>query len=456
MNNSASTIIIPVETQVRELDAKLLLACVAAERGFPVIIGSRAFVHYKVSSIPRGVYLAKSMRKLSIRMFGILRDLGHEIVAWDEEGLMRWPDAEYYRQRLSPVTMGQISRLIAWGPDNARVFSEYPGYHGAPIHVTGNPRVDLMRPELRDYYQPAVDDIHRRYGDFVLISTNFALVNHFYPRLGALKRAVETAETGGADPYDVAKGRHKLVLFNAFLEMLGPLCEAMADFTVVLRPHPSENEAPYRAIAQRYENLKIANDGGISPWLIATKALIANGCTTMIEASVLDTPAIAYQPVVSEAYDDDLPNSLSYRVFSVDDLCRKITSIVRGKMAALDYGQRRNIMDRHIAALDGPLAADRMVDALEAGEYHRRRPAATPVGRYAKGWVHNTLRTAVKQINMRRPGHRNNLAFHAHRFPDISVDEIMKRIARMGTLLNRFASIRVEPHSKHIFTIKQH
>ena len=55
MNNPSSTIIIPVETQVRELDAKLLLACVAAERGFPVIIGSRAFVHYKVSSIPRGI-----------------------------------------------------------------------------------------------------------------------------------------------------------------------------------------------------------------------------------------------------------------------------------------------------------------------------------------------------------------------------------------------------------------
>ena len=39
MNTSASTLIVPVETQVRELDAKLLLSCVAAERGFPVIMG---------------------------------------------------------------------------------------------------------------------------------------------------------------------------------------------------------------------------------------------------------------------------------------------------------------------------------------------------------------------------------------------------------------------------------
>ena len=72
MANSASTLIIPVENQVRELDAKLLLSCIAAERGFPVIIGSRAFVHFEVASIPRGVYLAKSMRSLSNSMFKIL------------------------------------------------------------------------------------------------------------------------------------------------------------------------------------------------------------------------------------------------------------------------------------------------------------------------------------------------------------------------------------------------
>jgi len=70
-----STLIIPVESQVRELDAKLLLACIAAEQGFPVIIGSRAFTHFEIASIPRGVYLAKSMRGISSSMFTILRQL---------------------------------------------------------------------------------------------------------------------------------------------------------------------------------------------------------------------------------------------------------------------------------------------------------------------------------------------------------------------------------------------
>jgi surface carbohydrate biosynthesis protein len=455
MSKSASTLIIPVETQVREMDAKLLLSCVAAERGFPVVIGSRAFLHYKVSSMPPGVYLAKSMRKLSIRMFEILRQLGHEIVAWDEEGLMRWPDAEYYRQRLSPITFGQISQLIAWGPDNARVFRAYPGYRGTPIHITGNPRIDLLRRELRNYYQPQVDDIRERFGEFVMINTNFGLVNHFYPELGALKRAAEAQAAGSVNSYDAAKGRHKLALFKAFLEMLPPLCETLADRTVVLRPHPSENHEPYAAVADRHPNLKIAAEGGISPWLMATQALIANGCTTMIEAAVLGTPTIAYQPVVSAELDDDLPNSLSQRTYTIDELCRRASEVAGGAPGGVDDHGRREILDRHIAALDGPLAAERMVDALVAAGYHQKRPAPPPITKFAKGWIHNTLRTAVKQINMRRPGHRNNLAFHAHRFPDISVREITERIARMGALLNRFDSIRVTRISKHLFAIRR-
>ena len=197
MTAQPATIIMPVESQVRELDAKVLLSCLAAERGFPVVIGSRAFVHFMVDRIPRGVYLAKSMRTLSIRMFAILRRLGHEIVAWDEEGLVRWPDEEYYRWRLSPVTLAQVSHLLAWGEDDADVLRHYSGYPGTPIHITGNPRIDLLRPELRDFYREKADRLRQEYGDFVLINTNFSKVNHFFPHLSELKKPAGELAAGG-------------------------------------------------------------------------------------------------------------------------------------------------------------------------------------------------------------------------------------------------------------------
>ena len=181
------TLIIPVESQVRELDAKLLLACVAAERGFPVVMGSRAFLHHEMASFPRGLYMAKSMRKMSDRMFDIIPKLGHEIVAWDEEGLVRFPDRFYYERRLSARALRNVQILFAWGDDNARSFRAFDGCHGCPLHATSNPHMDLTRPELRGFFDAEVEALRARYGDFVLINPNFSGLNHFHDALSELK-----------------------------------------------------------------------------------------------------------------------------------------------------------------------------------------------------------------------------------------------------------------------------
>jgi hypothetical protein len=52
-------LIIPSELQVREFDSKLLLACLAAERGYPSVVGSRVEIHNRITGLPRGIYLAK-------------------------------------------------------------------------------------------------------------------------------------------------------------------------------------------------------------------------------------------------------------------------------------------------------------------------------------------------------------------------------------------------------------
>ena len=222
---------------------------------------------------------------------------------------------------------------------------------------------------------------------------------------------------------------------------------------MVVRPHPTENHAIWNALAARYDHLHVANDGNIIPWLMAAQALIANSCTTQVEAAVLGTPTVNYQPVKSELYDFELPGLVSRRVFSLDELCATVRDIVKGKLGPLDYAERRKVLDRHIAGLDGPLAAERIIQVLEAAGYNKRQPPATSLNIYVHGWVRNHLRTMTKRINMHRPGHRNNLSYHAHRFPDIAVPEIMRKIKRMGKLLNRFEGIKVTEISKHVFRI---
>ena len=95
MKPGKATLLMPVENQVRELDSKLLLACIAARRGFSSVIGPRREMHIQITAFPMSIYLAKSMPVHRNIIFKIMRKLGHEIVAWDEEALVH-PQAETY------------------------------------------------------------------------------------------------------------------------------------------------------------------------------------------------------------------------------------------------------------------------------------------------------------------------------------------------------------------------
>ena len=136
----------PVENQVRELDPKLLLACIAARRGFSCIIGSRREIHFHIASFSPGIYLSKSMTSASDITFKIMRKLGHVIVSWDEEALVHLPPEIYFSRRLSAVAMAFVSHMFAWGQDNADLWRQYPQLpNGAKIHAAGNPRIDTHR-----------------------------------------------------------------------------------------------------------------------------------------------------------------------------------------------------------------------------------------------------------------------------------------------------------------------
>jgi len=447
MATQASTLIIPVENQCRELDAKLLLSCIAAERGFPVVLGSRTFIHFEIASLPRGVYLAKSMRSLSERMFDIVRKLGHEIIAWDEEGLVRMPDDHYWSRRLSPKTSEKLAALMAWGPDDARAFREYPGHAGAPIYITGNPRGDVMRRELWGYYAEEIEQIRERFGTFVLINTNFGWSNHFLPKFN------QTREDA-TDPFIANLIEHRAVVFEAFKQMIPVLSEELPEKTILIRPHPIESHTPWDQIAEKFKNVSVCNEGNVIPWLLAADALIHNSCTTAVEGFILERPVLAFEPQEPENFEAELPNALSTRVSSVGELVSSLRSILAGDFSVRDMDEKRHRLENHITALDGPLASERIVEVLEQLGYAERQPKPSGVAPFLIGSAHTKLRTAVKRVNMKRRGHRNSIEYHDHRFPEITVTELREKVSRLGRMLGRFDRIHIRKHSDHIFEIR--
>ncbi|MCC6766644.1 MAG: hypothetical protein IT293_18455 [Deltaproteobacteria bacterium] len=455
---SPSGLIVPSETRSREFDAKLLLACVAAERGLRTVVGSRTAIHLQVAALPRSVWLAKDLFRSSLKMTGILRALGHRVVALDEEGLVWYSRARYLAARVAAPVMDLTEELFAWGEANADNWRAAPAWRAQPIHVTGNARVDLMRPELRGFFDGERRAVEARFGRPILINSNFGSVNHFVPRHGAHEaRSVAPASRPESDPEaDAFQSRlaaHRRKLFDAFRAVLPALARAFPERAIVVRPHPAENPETWRAAAAGLPNVEVLYEGSVVPWLLAAAVVLHNGCTTGIEANLLGTPVLAYRPWREEDLDLALPNELSVAAESARDLIAGCERALAGALApsATALARQAELKNRHLAALSGRLAAERIVDRL-AELAALPLPVPTWTARL-RSRVDALRRRRKKLRNARLDAHKNSAVYTAHRFPPLTRAEVDARIARLQQLTGRFAGVRAEESAPDVFVI---
>ncbi len=452
-------LLLPCETQAREFDAKLLLAAAAAERGITAIVGAKKELDRCLGSFRRGTYLSKSLTDRNLVTYELLRRQGFAVVCGDEEGLV-WPSpASYLHAKVNDETMRKADLLLAWGEENARVWRESPGFCGQPIASVGNARVDLLRPELRGLHQPTAQALRKRFGRFVLVNTNFSRLNHYLPRQNRQQRKLDEARraAGPVDPNDLDLGlaAHKAELFAAFKRMLPALADALPDHRIVVRPHPSERQATWTEAVAGRPNVQVVYEGSVVPWLLAAEAVVHNGCTTAVEAYLLDAQAIAYQPATSERFDLQLPNLMSKRTFDQESLIEAVRARVAGGPVVdpNEHAKQEELIDQYVASRRGALAVDRILDALaefETGSrVHQRVDALPALG--ARTVVAG--RRIMRLVEARIPGHHNSRPYLRHMFPGATRSQVESRIAAYGSALGRFSGLRVRERFENVFEV---
>ena len=452
---NSETLILPCETQARELDAKLLLACFAAERGFTVIVGSKKEINKRVGSLPRSIFVSKSLTRRNLFMVELLDRLGHGIVCLDEEALVYASAASYLHHKVSAATFAKAQLLLAWGPENAQVWRDYEAYAAQPIHVTGNARMDLLRPELRALFSAEAKALRDEHGPFVLVNTNFSRLNHYFPGQSRQRRSLETAGAAGKDDLGQGLAAHKAQLFEHFLEMVPALARACPEHTVIVRPHPSERHETWRDATAQCANVRVVHEGNVVPWLLASELMIHNGCQTAVEAHLLGALAIAYQPVTSEDFDLQLPNRLSQRAFDRAELLERARAVLGGdtRRDPAEVAKQEELIEQTVAARHGPFACERIVASLEAFDHERgcepRPPLATRLGARAVA----EARGLVQRASAYLPGHHNNRVFLRHMFPGARLVDVESRIGSYGRLLGRFGAVRVRERHANVFEV---
>jgi len=447
---------IPIETKNREFDAKLFLACVAAERGYDVSLGNQKIFLRSLPLMPRGIYIDKSAAAEKIPRYMTYRQLGFKLVAYDEEGLVPWNLNEYQRSRqFSDETLSPLEYFFAWGQRQTDFIKGTLTKEQQKILSVGHPRGDLTRKELRGFYNEAAQTLQERYGRFILINTNFALCNHFYGEHGLIH--VKNIDDHELRDFYLRVGEHQQKLFDHFVELIRQLRQEFPEIAVVVRPHPSENHDYWKALFTHDPKIYVVHEGNVYSWLMAAEVMIHNSCTTGLEAYLLERPAISYRPIQNPAVENELPNILSDQRFQRDDVIARVREYLSQspKKLSEDASKKEQAIAYYMSALEGAFSSERIMDAIDLIALSPLTPNIL-LRRWhiaLKYWGRGFYRKiAQKPPASEHPGQQ----YRSQKFPGISLEEVEQGLQKFRALTGRFSLVRPTQLEKDLFRIKNY
>ena len=298
----------PIEIKVREQDAKLLLAYYAALSGFTVVIGEQLRVEKASMTLPQGIYFSKGYpNHYKKRLVAQIKNTGHHFVELDEEGLIIHDKARYLSDRMNPSLNSRIDHVYCWGDDQYDLIKNSSTPLTKKIFKTGNPRFDLLSKKYRGLYLEQAPT-NKSFSQTILINTRFALYNSIQKSKTALNEHEQYMKR----------------LFNHFIKLVNALSKSYPSLQFIVRPHPAENQLTYKRAFTDLKNVRVTTKGNVITSILSSDMIIHNGCTTGIEAFLLDKPVINYQPVTHSKFDVNLPNDVSVKATSIEEVKQMI------------------------------------------------------------------------------------------------------------------------------------
>ena len=291
MNLIRKWIFLPVEVKSRDLIPKLLFSDLASREGYGIFIG-RNGMNISRDKFPQGIYFDKCLSPHKIGAHRLqVETFGNTLVSLDEEGFI--VDGRSHAEgRFTQESIDLTSVIFTWGAEEASFISDR--YRVTEkICVSGSPRIDSWRPEMNHLFNIEIEDIKRRFGNFILVNSD----GFGAPILPE-------------DRYSDSEKRNFQIqseIRRKFLELIGRIAIDFPSRNVVLRPHPGEELGLWTSLESRLpSNVRIILEGSVSPWIRASSLLIHHCCTTAVEAWIGGTPTISYEPPL-DGYPDYEP-----------------------------------------------------------------------------------------------------------------------------------------------------
>ena len=124
-----------------------------------------------------------------------------------------------------------------------------------------------------------------------------------------------------------------------------------------------------------------------------------------------------------------------------------LRKILTGALGSANGDDRRALIKHYLAAQEGPLACERMVDVLDKIGRDMQRAAPPSGGKRMQQWVIVKALFLARWVQPRLPGSHNRPEFQKHRFPGIEIEDLRQRIDRFQTIMGQ----KKQPQTEQLF-----
>lgn len=445
-------LILPVETKVRELHGKLFFSYMAALEGYEVIVGDQVEIWEYADLFPRGIYISKGVAATHAEWFKKLKRYGYQVVSWDEEGLIFFSPEVYNKLKLNQETLDRVDLFFCWGDvQKQAVLTTYPQYEDKVV-VSGNPRFDLLRKDNKTFYRESAQRIKEKYGKILLINTNFAYCNHYKSRDEVL-RMFRSYPLASEEGFMEGWIEHHQQGFDFFFELIPYLVKRYPEYTVVVRPHPSERLEPWQKLAGYYDNMVVNGEGNVHEWLMASDVMLHDDCTTAVEAFILGVPPIAYRkPGGKEKYMNFLPNALSCQASSPEMLFELIDLVIARDEAVRQRiwsSEKWSVLKRYAAGLEGKSSSEVILQHLRQQVQFREEEVSFSclLERFLKRRWRILLRN-YRQLRNPSDGYTKK------KFPGLERTEIAACMELFSQIQGKTNGVKVKRVVKNVFSVQ--
>ena len=306
-----------------------MLAGTIADKDTVTFVGQHNLLNNLVPNFNGGAYLGKNVFPqwfpCNTQYYDALKEQDFSLLYYHEEGGI-WIGAEkewegMCSKQIDASILQCDDQILCWGEFQKNYYESLLPLSN--VHNVGVARFDLdENMNLRKLINVSSRVIER---DYILINTNFAAVNHYIGFLGWFK----PLNTNARSSKDRVEAMHwfstTFQVMGYFLEMLTRLLADFPEKRFVLRPHPTESIEFYEEFFKSFSNITITKDFSAPEWIDKCSLLIQNGCTTAIEAHLMNKKVISFYPIEAERY-VNITKDIGYQATSYQE----INTIING------------------------------------------------------------------------------------------------------------------------------